>query len=153
MATPADDLLPLLERELALVVTRLREASATWLAAQPPLAAVSAAPSGEASTTRADVAFALVTALAGLTPVPATADVPRLSDFALADQLAVVGGDVLAAVRHQDDAPTAARALGLVLLHRAVLDGAAPGPHALAAVQAALAPDDELVVALRALAG
>ena len=122
-----------LARELRTLVARLRGFSATrFAAAAPPFAS------------RAEAAFHLVEALAaaaasaeGVAPVP----VRRLGDHVLADQLAVVGTDLLAALARRPDPQLAAAALGELVLHRRDLDGSTPGPAVMALLAAAWSCD------------
>jgi hypothetical protein len=114
--------LDVLAREVRALVTRLRGFSITrFRAAAPPFA------------TRGDAAHHLVTAVAAAAaraegaPVRA---VPRLGDFALADQLAVVGADLVAALSARPDPSLAADALGELVLHRRDIDGFPPGGEA-----------------------
>jgi hypothetical protein len=124
---PEPSALDVLRRELRSLVTRVRGFSATRLAAAAP-------PIG----TRADAAFHLAAELAGLAAraeTPAGARVverplPRLGDFTLADQLAVVGNDLVGAVEAGGPPGLAAAALGEVVLHRRDLDGSLPGKDA-----------------------
>jgi hypothetical protein len=111
-----------LAREVRALVARLRGFSVTRFAsAAPPFA------------TRGDAAHHLVTSLAA---AAATAEgvpvrpVPRLGDFTLADQLAVVGTDLVAALSARSDPALAAGALGELVLHRRDIDGFAPGQEA-----------------------
>ncbi|MFL6139420.1 MAG: hypothetical protein ACJ74O_16675 [Frankiaceae bacterium] len=111
-----------LAREVRALVARLRGFSVTRFgAAAPPFA------------TRGDAAHHLVSAVAAAAAaaegVPAH-PVPRLGDFALADQLAVVGADLVAALSAGPDPRLAAGALGELVLHRRDIDGFPPGREA-----------------------
>ena len=114
--------LDVLAREVRALVARLRGFSlARFRAAAPPFA------------TRGDAAHHLVTAVAAAAAraegEPAR-PVPRLGDFALADQLAVVGADLVAALAAGPDPSLAADALGELVLHRRDIDGYPPGREA-----------------------
>jgi hypothetical protein len=132
------DPLDVLRRELRSLVTRVRGFSATRFAAgAPPLG------------TRADVAFHLAGELARLGAAAEGAGgdvtrrvVPRLGDFVLPDQLAVVGGDLVAALGARPTDRLAAMALGEVVLHRRDLDGSLPGRDAVAVLAAAYGCDE-----------
>src|SRR5207248_11040887 len=96
-----DHVAGLLDRELSSLVERLRDfTAARYRAGAPPF------------ETRADAAYHLVRVLASLAD-PAHADVPRLPDLALADQLAVVAQELTGAERSDD---VAARALAEIAL-------------------------------------
>lgn len=135
----------MLERETGLLVARLRVFT-------PARYAATAAP----FPSRADAARHLAgrLATAGL-QVEAAADpsdppeLPELPDLALADQIAVTGHDLVAALRAtppdrpvtgRTAAAVAADLLAEVLLHRHDVDGAAPGRRVAAAVLSVLAP-------------
>jgi hypothetical protein len=114
--------LDVLAREVRALVSRLRGFSITrFRAAAPPFAS------------RGDAAHHLVSAVAAAAALaeggPVRA-VPRLGDFALADQLAVVGADLLAALAVRPDEGLAADALGELVLHRRDIDGFPPGREA-----------------------
>jgi hypothetical protein len=135
---PAPDPLDVLRREVRSLVTRVRGFSATRLAAGAP-------PIG----TKADAAFHLARELAvlaaraeGAAGADAYGDrLPRLGDFVLADQLAVVGHDLVAALAARAEVGIAATALGEVVLHRRDLDGSLPGRDAVVALAAAYGCD------------
>jgi hypothetical protein len=118
-----------LSRELRSLVTRLRGFS-------PPRFAAAAPP----FPTRGDVAHHLIvtlarsgTALEGV----AVPDVRRLADHVLADQLAVVGADLLAVLADHPEPAVAAAGLGEVVLHRRDLDGSVPATDAVGVLAAA----------------
>lgn len=114
----------LLEREIHLLVARLRHFTAARYAAPAP-------PFG----TRADAIRHLAGQLVAAAGVPYP--LPALPDMALADVIAVTGGDLLAT---RPSERTAAAALAEVLLHRYELDGSLPGPRAAAAILPLLDP-------------
>jgi hypothetical protein len=127
----------MLRREVRSLVARVRGFSATRLAAAAP-------PIG----TRADAAFHLAAELAVLAaraetpagaPVAVNRALPRLGDFVLADQLAVVGNDLVTALDQRPAPALAAAALGEVVLHRRDLAGSLPGRDAVAALAEAYA--------------
>ena len=113
----------MLEQELARLVSRLRSIGG------PRLAAASVPP----FTKRADAIHHLVRELVVLADeahgLPA-----RLEDVLLGDQLAVVGGDALVAMRSRGSADEVLFALGEVVLHRFDLDGSLPNGEAIAAL-------------------
>lgn len=137
-----EDLRGVLSRELDLLVERLRPWTTTrWAAAVEPWGGADR-PLGS----RADVGHHLAVALAAPAlavlaaagRAPAGVEVPRLPHAtALPDQVAVLGQELLDAV---DDPEVLRRALAEVLLHRADLDGAAPGPQASALAAPGLSP-------------
>lgn len=141
----ADDGGALLVRELRTLVDRLRGFSDSRYAArgEPPL------------DTKADVAFHLAERLAALAQraegVEPPHQVPRLADHVLADQLAAVGVDLVAASPDRD---TAAEALLEIAFHREQLDGSAPLADVCALTLTVLEPEraDGGPAALRALA-
>lgn len=145
-AAYGDPLAAALGRELGLLVGRLRGYPAGALAA-------AAGPFGS----RAEAAHHLAGRVAAGTRAlgagpPEGTVLPRLADLAAADQLAVLAGELDAALRtaRPPREPAAAApedlAAGLlaeVLLHRSDVDGAAPGPVASALVLAVLAPGED----------
>jgi hypothetical protein len=114
----------LLRRELASLRHRIQDWTVTrWRARAEPIEPLDAAP----SPTRGEVAYALVVRLAELSRsagsgAPADAAPPRLGDHALADQLAVLADDLLAAPGVD---AVAIEALDAVVRARSALDGTA----------------------------
>lgn len=114
----------LLEREIDLLVARLRHFTPARYAAPAP-------PFG----TRADAAWHLAGQLVAAAGVDRP--LPPLPVMALADVIAVTGNELLLSA---PEPPIVAAVLAEVLLHRYELDGSLPGPRAAAAVLPLLDP-------------
>jgi hypothetical protein len=114
----------LLRRELASLRHRIQDWTVNrWSARSEPLEPLDTGP----VPSRGDMAYALVVRLAELSRTagsgaPAAAVPPRLGDHALADQLAVLADDLLAA---PGVAEVALDALDAVVRCRSALDGTA----------------------------
>ena len=111
-------LIDLLDRESRSLVERLHGFTpARYRAAAPPF------------ESRADAAYHVLVELAHLSGAPTSP--PRLHDLALADQLAVVTQDLVAANPSDE---TVAASLAEIVLHRRDVDGSTPLPDVAAAV-------------------
>jgi hypothetical protein len=122
-----DEALQLLRAELRLLAARLRDFTPTrWAASAEPSPMSPEAASAPGVVSRADVARELARTLARLGRSAGSgapeAEPSALANHGLADQIAVLGLDLLAAPDAASEAP---RALRAVLLARSALDGSA----------------------------